>query len=77
MTRQLQQAASGLVAETGFAKSVQPVPFHIVKGVFVHLLTPDLRESEKIRLFAPLLSSVAAWRLPLWAANPGITRLQS
>ena len=39
--------ASGLVAENGFAKSVQPVPFRIVKGAFVRLFTPDLREHEK------------------------------
>ena len=44
---QLRQVVDGLVAENGLAESVQPVPFHIVKGVFVHLLTPDLRESEK------------------------------
>src|SRR5699024_5441929 len=59
---QLRQVVDGLVAKNGLAESVQPVPFHIVKGVFVHLLTPDLQESEKIKLFAPLLSSVTAWR---------------
>ena len=61
-TGQLRQVVDGLVAETGLAESVQPVPFHIVKGVFVHLLTPDLRESEKIKLLMPLLSLAATLR---------------
>src|SRR5699024_7422773 len=59
---QLRQVGDSLVAENGLTESVQPVPFHIVKGVFVHLLTSDLRESEKIKLLIPLLSLAAMWR---------------
>ena len=44
---QISQVGSGLIAENGFAESVKPAAFSITIRRVLHLLTPDLRESEK------------------------------
>ena len=51
------------MVQNQLAVMVELTAFHIIRGVFFHLLTPDLRESEKIKLLIPLLftgSNVAA-----------------
>ena len=53
---------SGLVAENGFTESVKPAAFSITIRSELHLLTPDLRENEKIKLLILLLSLTAMWR---------------
>ena len=52
------QVVNGFMVQNQLAVMVELTAFHIVRGVFFHLLTPDLRENEKIKLFPPLLSSV-------------------
>ena len=73
---------SGLVAENGFAESVKPAAFSITIRSVLHLLTPDLRESERpgpvasppvgyrlfLRSYALEKQGISAWRLPPWAA---------
>ena len=47
LAAQIPQVGSGLVAENGFTESVKPAAFSIAIRDAFHLLTPDLRESEK------------------------------
>ena len=57
------QVVNGFMVQNQLAVMVELTAFHIVRGVFFHLLTPDLRENEKIKLLIPLLSLAAIWYL--------------
>lgn len=68
---------SGLVAENGFAESVKTAAFSITIRSVLHLLTPDLRESERpgpvasppvgyrlfLRSYALEKQGISTWRL--------------
>ena len=47
LAAQIPQMVFSLIAENGFAVSVKPAAFSIVIRDVFHLLTPNLRESEK------------------------------
>ena len=47
LASQIPQVGSGLIAENSFTESVKPAAFSITIRSVLHLLTPDLRESEK------------------------------